>query len=254
VYQDVRTVVVADGQEVGRAGARFVARHLRRHPKTVLGLATGTTTISFYEELVRLHGKDGLDFSGVVTFNLDEYYGVGPDDPRSYHWFMQQHFFRFVNLNPANAHLPDGRADCVETECRRYEEAIAASGGVDLQVLGIGINGHIGFNEPGTPLGTTTQLVRLRPETVHRNEGLTGATSPLPEVAISVGLRTIMNARRLLLMASGASKAAAVRAALEGPVVGEVPASILQLHPDLKVILDLAAAEMLSHAKAVDLG
>lgn len=247
-------IVVSDAEMVGREGAHLVAAHLREHPVTVLGLATGQTTIPFYRELVRLHREEGLDFAGVTTFNLDEYYGLGPDDPRSYHWFMQEHLFRHVNLDPARTHLPDGLAPEAEAECRRYEALIEAADGIDLQVLGIGTNGHIGFNEPGTALGASAQLVHLRPETVHRNEALAGVRVTLPETALSLGVKDIMHARRLLLMASGPEKAAAVAAALEGPVDDEVPASVLQLHPDLAVLLDRAAASRLRQPGEVSAG
>ncbi|MGE5509477.1 MAG: glucosamine-6-phosphate deaminase [Chitinophagales bacterium] len=237
----MESLVVCGREEVGRAGAAVVAAALRQQPRLVLGLATGETTLPFYRELVRLHREEGLDFAGVTTFNLDEYYGLGPEDPRSYHHFMQERFFRHVNLDPARTHLPDGLATDVAAECRRYEALIAAAGGIDLQVLGIGVNGHIGFNEPGTALAAETQLVRLRPETIHRNERLTQATA-LPEQAISLGVKTIMHTRRLLLLAAGPEKAPAVAAALEGPVTDAVPASVLQLHPALTVILDRDAA------------
>lgn len=249
----MRIIVVQDAEEVGRRGAQFVAEHLRRHPRTVLGMATGQTTVPFYRELVRLHREEGLDFSRATTFNLDEYYGLAPDDPRSYHRFMREHLFRHVNLDPARTHLPDGTARDAAAECRRYTEAIVAAGGIDLQVLGIGVNGHIGFNEPGTALGAQAQLVRLRPETVQRNEALAGRVE-LPPTALSLGVKDIMHARRLLLLASGPEKAGAVAAALEGPVTDEVPASVLQLHPDLTVVLDRAAAAKLTRPAEVNAG
>ncbi|MGE5507868.1 MAG: glucosamine-6-phosphate deaminase [Chitinophagales bacterium] len=236
-----RQLVVRTSKEVGRRGARLLAAFVRRRPGAVLGLATGSTMVPFYRELVRLHLAGQVDFAGVTTFNLDEYYGLGPEDPRSFHYYMQQHFFRWVNVPPKRRFLPDGLAQDPEAECRRYEALLAQSGGLDLQVLGIGVNGHIGFNEPGTHLGSGTQILRLRPETVARNEGLLGGLA-LPEMAISVGIKTIMHARRLLLLASGAEKAEAVRRALAGPVSEEVPASALQLHPALTVILDAPAA------------
>lgn len=239
--------IVPGSEEVGREAARFVASFLWRRPDAVLGLATGSTTIPFYQELVNIHQTDGLDFSRVVTFNLDEYYGVGPEDPRSYHYFMQEHFFHWVNINPDNIHLPDGLATDPGAECNRYEEAMAEAGGVDLQVLGIGVNGHIGFNEPFTALETETQLVRLHSETLKRNQTLAGTwVEPLPAQAISVGVKSIMHARQLLLLASGPEKARAVSKALEGAVTVEVPASVVQLHPALTVILDQAAAAKLS--------
>lgn len=241
----MRVTLFADGEAVGREGARFVAACLRRWPAMVLGLATGETTLPFYRELARLHREEGLDFARATTFNLDEYYGLSPDDPRGYHRFMAEHLFSLVNLDPARTHLPDGLAPDVEAECRRYEAEIEQAGGIDLQVLGIGVNGHIGFNEPGTALGATTGLVRLRSETIRRNRRVAQATA-LPETALSLGVKTIMHARCLLLLASGPEKAEAVARALEGPVTEAVPASVLQLHPALTVILDRAAARRLS--------
>jgi glucosamine-6-phosphate deaminase len=216
-----------------------VAEAVRRRPSLVLGLATGATTVPFYRELVRLHRETGLSFRQVTTFNLDEYQGLAPEDPRSYHYFMARNFFDLVDVDPRRTHLPDGLAADAAAECRRYEQAIALEGGIDLQVLGIGLNGHIGFNEPGTQLGAETQLVHLKPSTLERNQALAGKA--LPEEALSLGVKTIMHARRLLL-ASGAIKAPAVAAALEGPVSDGLPASVLQLHPDLTVVLDEAAA------------
>lgn len=237
--------VLPDAEAVGREGARVVAAFLRRHQRSVLGLATGATMVPFYSELVRLYHEGLLDFSGVTTFNLDEYCGVGPGDPCSYHYFMQEHLFRWVNLEPVRIHLPNGVATDAEAECRSYEAQIEAAGGIDLQVLGIGVNGHIGFNEPRNGLGTVTQVVQLEPGTLTRNQRVSGAAKPLPHTAISVGIKTIMHAQHLLLLASGAEKAEAVAKALQGPVTDEVPASVLQLHPNLLVVLDQAAASEL---------
>ncbi|MGE5623864.1 MAG: glucosamine-6-phosphate deaminase [Methanocella sp.] len=237
--------VVPEAKAVGREAARAVAAFILRHPRTVLGLATGTTMVPFYEDLVRLYREGLLDFSQVTTFNLDEYCGVGADDPRSYHSFMREHLFRWVNLDATRIHLPDGMVEDAGSECERYEAVIDGAGGIDLQVLGIGVNGHIGFNEPHTGLGTITHVTNLDPGTVTRNQRVTGATEPLPHTAISVGVKTIMRARHLLLLAFGRDKAEALSQALEGPITDEVPASVLQLHPDLRVILDQDAAAKL---------
>lgn len=230
--------------QLSAAAAQMVAEQIRKKPEAVLGFATGATPIGLYRELVRMHREEGLSFARVTTFNLDEYYGLGPNDPRSYRRFMQDHLFGHIDLDPVRIHLPDGLAPDVEAECERYERAIEEAGGIDLQILGIGRNGHIGFNEPGTSLGTTTQVVDLTDETVAVNSRL--AQAELPQRAISMGIKSIMRSRMIVLLASGPEKAQIVAEALEGPVTQDIPASILQLHPNLTVMLDRTAASCLS--------
>lgn len=241
-------IAVLEGYgELSQAAARMVGDQVRRKPESVLGLATGTTPLGMYRELVRLHREEGLSFARVTTFNLDEYYGLAPSDPRSYRRFMEENLFAHVDADPAKVHLPDGLAPDVEAECERYERAIAEAGGIDLQVLGIGRNGHIGFNEPGTSLGTTTQVVDLTEETVAVNSRLVSAE--IPRRAISMGIKSIMQSRAILLLACGPEKAEIVARALEGPVTPDLPASILQLHPNLTVMLDRAAAANLTRTQ-----
>jgi glucosamine-6-phosphate deaminase len=238
-------IVTLEGYEqVSQAAARLVADQIRRKPDAVLGLATGATPMGMYRELVRMHREEGLSFARVTTFNLDEYYGLVPSDPRSYRRFMEENLFAHVDADAARVHLPDGLAPDVEAECERYEAAIAEAGGIDLQVLGIGRNGHIGFNEPGTLLGTTTQVVDLTEETVTVNSRLVQAE--IPRRAISMGIKSIMRSRAIILLACGPEKAEIVARALEGPVTPDLPASILQLHPNLTVMLDRAAAARLN--------
>jgi glucosamine-6-phosphate deaminase len=248
----MRVTVRPDLDAMSRAAARLVADAVARKPDLVLGLAAGTTQIGLYRALVR-HRRDGrLDLSRIVTFNLDEYLGIGDDHPQSFRRFIAEHFLDHVDLRSGNAHAPESRpADCV-AHCRAYERAIAEAGGIDLLLLGIGANGHIGFNEPGSSLASRTRAVTLAAETIAaiRRRGAFGSGGSAPERAITMGVGTILEARRLLLMASGPAKAAAVAGAVEGPVAPALPASSLQRHPDATILVDAAAASALRREKA----
>jgi len=235
----VEIVIAASYSEMSRRAAALVADRIRTDPALVLGLATGRTPVGLYAELVRLYRRGRLDFSRVVTFNLDEYLGLPPDHPWAFRRYMDRHLFEHVNLDPSNIHFLRGVTPDPEEECRRYEEALRAAGGVDLQVLGIGRNGHIGFNEPGTPFECGTHLVTLKKSTLIANFG---RLDDVPEQALTMGILTIMRSREILLLASGSDKAEAVARTVGGPVTTEVPASVLQLHPRVTVILDEAAA------------
>lgn len=235
-------VIVDSYRELSLRAAAHVAALLRRKPNAVLGLATGSTPVGLYQELVRLHRQEGLDFSRVTTFNLDEYWGLPDDHPASYHRFMQENLFGLVNLRPENTHIPSGTAENMEAECERYEEAIRRAGGIDLQILGIGQNGHIGFNEPGTPFTSRTRVVDLTEDTRRANARFFPSLEEVPRRAVTMGIATIMEAREILLLASGKEKAAALAAAVEGEVTPEVPASVLQTHPRVTVLADRAAA------------
>jgi glucosamine-6-phosphate deaminase len=233
-------------EELGREAARVVANAVRRNPTLRLGLATGSTTLGMYNELGRLHKHDALDFSRVVTFNLDEYLGLPPKHAQSFHHFMHQNFFSHVNVDPANIHIPDGAiASNYDQYCCAYEKAIRDAGGIDLQILGIGRNGHIGFNEPTSSLGSRTRLKVLSKETIDDNRKFFGPGEKIPECAITMGIGTILEAKRILLLASGSSKAAAIASAIEGPVTASVTASALQLHPDVTFIVDQEAGSQL---------
>ncbi|NGO38573.1 glucosamine-6-phosphate deaminase [Limisphaera ngatamarikiensis] len=242
----VEVIVLSTAEEAVRLVARVVARSVRARPDLVLGLATGRTMEGVYRELVRLHREEGLDFSRCRTFNLDEYVGVSSDDPRSFRHWMQEHFFRHVNLQPANVHLPDGMAADLEAECLRYEEQIRAAGGVDLQLLGIGRAGHIGFNEPLSSLQSRTRVKMLTPVTIRQNAAACGGEDRVPRRAVTMGVGTILEARWCVLVALGLEKAEVVARAVEGPITSMVPASALQLHPRCTVVLDEAAASLLS--------
>ena len=239
-------IVQSTPEEASLMAARHVARLVRAKPNAVLGLATGATPLTLYRELVRMHREEGLDFSGVTTFNLDEYLGLAPMHPASYHAFMRGHFFDEVNVDPDRIHIPDGLADDVPAYCRRFEDAIRAAGGIDLQVLGIGTDGHIGFNEPSSSLASRTRIKTLTPRTRRDNVASFGSAENVPFHVITMGVGTIMEAREVVLLAFGAKKAAAVAAAVEGPITAMSPASILQMHPVAKCIVDEAAATRLA--------
>ena len=225
--------------------ARIVAHDLRANPHLVLGLATGATMECVYRHLVRLHKEEGIDFSLCRTFNLDEYVGLAASDPNSYRHYMDSHLFHKVNLDPRNTHLPNGQAQDLDAECRDYEAAIQRFGGIDLQLLGIGKAGHIGFNEPLSALRSRTRVKALAPATIKQNAPLFGGAEKMPRRAITMGVGTIIEARRCLLLATGESKAGVIAQAVEGPITSMVSASALQLHPRCTVIVDEAAAGQL---------
>lgn len=233
-------VNVRDYREMSRRAAALVAARIRGKPDLVLGLATGQTPRGMYAELVRLHAERGLDFSRVTTFNLDEYLGLAPNHPWSCRRFMDEHFFGRVNLDPARINFPDGLAANPHEECRRYDEALRAAGGVDLQVLGIGRNGHIGFNEPGTPLDKGTHVASLAKSTRVVNFGRAAGA---PRQGLTMGVASIMRCREILLLASGPDKATVLARSVTGRVTPKVPASVLQMHPAVTVIVDEATAE-----------
>ena len=236
-------IIRRDSRQVCAEAARIVAAAVRAKPTLVLGLATGSTPVGMYQELVRLHREDGLDFSRVTTFNLDEYLGLAAEHEQSYHYYMNEHLFRHINIAPENVHIPDGQVSGrYESYCESYERQIRAAGGIDLQVLGIGKNGHIGFNEPASSLASRTRVKTLTMETIAANRRLFRPEDTMPDCAITMGIGTILQARRLLLLASGKAKDKAVAKAVEGPITASATASALQIHPDATVLLDRAAA------------
>jgi glucosamine-6-phosphate deaminase len=241
----VRVIIELDIEAASRRAAGFVAELVRKKPRCVLGLATGSTPLLTYRELIRLHREEGLDFSQVTTFNLDEYVGLGPTHPQSYRQFMQQNLFDHLNLEPSHTNVPDGRALDFELHCRQYEQRIHDAGGIDLQILGVGSDGHIAFNEPGSSLGSRTRLKTLASETIRDNARFFGGEDKVPRLAVTMGVGTILESRRCLLLAYGPHKALAVRDTVEGPVTAQVTASALQLHREVIGIFDEAAARLL---------
>ncbi len=235
-------IIQRDKEAAALLAARIVANELRSNPRAVLGLATGSTMEAVYRHLVRMHREQKLDFSKCSTFNLDEYVGLTATDPNSYRYFMNKHLFMQVNINVENTHLPDGRAADLGAECRHYEALIAKAGGIDLQLLGIGKSGHIGFNEPLSALRSRTREKALTPTTIKQNAPFFGGEDKMPRRAITMGVGTILDAKRCLLLATGEEKAGIIAQAVEGPITSMVTASALQLHQRATVIVDEAAA------------
>lgn len=242
----MRVIIEKGAAAVSRRAGPFVAALVRRKPDCVLGLATGKTPLGLYQELIRLHQEEGLDFSRVTTFNLDEYVGLAPTHTQSYRYFMDENLFRHINIDRARTHVPDGRATDLEASCRQYEQMIRDAGGIDLQVLGIGRDGHIAFNEPGSSLGSRTRVKTLTSETIRDNADFFGSPDLVPRLALTMGVGTILESRRCLLLAIGAAKAAAIRSAIEGPVTAQVTASALQMHQDAIAIVDEEAGSWLT--------
>ncbi|MGI6651211.1 MAG: glucosamine-6-phosphate deaminase [Limnochordia bacterium] len=236
----MNVIVVNNFNRMSEEAAKLLVAQVRTKPGSVLGLATGSTPLGVYKLLAEYH-QAGVDFSRVITFNLDEYIGLAPDHPQSYRYYMEENLFSKINIKQENTHVPSGIAPDLEAECRRYEEAIRQAGGIDLQLLGIGSNGHIGFNEPGTPFDSTTQIVDLTESTIRDNSRFFDSPDEVPTQAVSMGIKSIMQAKSIVLIASGGSKADAVCAAVHGPVTPEVPASVLQLHPSVTIVVDQAA-------------
>jgi glucosamine-6-phosphate deaminase len=238
----MEVIIRPNDEAAASLAARIIARELRANPNLVLGLATGKTMERVYRHLVRLHQTEKLDFSLCRTFNLDEYVGLFPSDPNSYRYYMNHHLFRHVNVDPRNTYLPNGLATDLDGECRRYEATIQRFGGIDLQVLGIGRAGHIGFNEPLSALRSRTRVKALTPVTLKQNSAPFGGEEKMPRRAITMGVGTILECRRCVLLATGASKAKVIAQAVEGPITSMISATALQLHARSTVIVDEEAA------------
>ena len=235
-----------DPQDVADLAAQRVADLLHDQPRAVLGLPTGRTPILMYDLLAEQYAAGTIDFSQVQTFNLDEFVGIGEDHPGSYRAYMRRYLFDRINLPDGQGHVLDGLAADADVECERFEERIAAAGGLDLQILGLGANGHIGFNEPADGLMARTHRVALLPSSREANAGFFGGDlAQVPTEAMTMGMGTILKTRRLLLLVTGGEKAATVAAMLRGPITTHLPASFLQLHPDVELICDGAAAEQI---------
>ena len=238
--------VFKDDRTLARTLAAQIAKSLAEKPDLVLGLPTGRTPIRLYHELGAMHGKGQADFARATTFNLDEFLGIPSSHPGSYRSFMEEHFFSRVNVAPERINIPNGAAADPAAECMRYERAIADAGGIDLQLLGIGTNGHIGFNEPARELAAMTHRVVLKASTRHSNAGLFGGDeSQVPTEALSMGMATIMHAGRIVLIATGKSKARCIQRVVHGPITTKLPASFLQLHRHVELMLDESAASAL---------
>lgn len=230
-----------DYADMSRKAANILSAQVIMKPDCVLGLATGSTPIGVYNQLVEWYNKGDIDFAQVRTVNLDEYCGLSPDNVHSYAYFMRKYLFDRVNISLSNTNIPDGLAENGELECIRYDKVIQKLGGVDMQLLGLGHDGHIGFNEPEEAFEKSTHVAVLKPETRQANQRFFGEGEEVPTQAITMGIKSIMQARKILLIVSGEDKAAILARALEGPVTPRIPASILQLHNDVTVVADTAA-------------
>ncbi len=234
--------ILNDYEQVSKAAALEVKHALNSKPDAVLGLATGSTPLGLYKELVRMHREESLDFSQVTTFNLDEYVGLGREDKQSYHYFMHENLFRHINIPAQNIFIPSGTTDNYEAFCAWYEQRIAKCGGIDLQILGIGSDGHIAFNEPTSSLGSRTRIKTLAKQTIDDNSRFFDRAEDVPVYAITMGVGTILEARKIVLLATGENKAEAVAAAIEGPVTSMITASALQMHQNVSTYIDEEAA------------
>jgi glucosamine-6-phosphate deaminase len=244
----VEAIIRPDKDSAAALVARLMARELRANPALVLGLATGRTMEAVYRILARMHVDEALDFSLCRTFNLDEYVGLSAEDNRSYRYYMNRHLFSQVNLDLRNTNLPDGTAADLDAECREYEQKIKRCGGIDLQLLGLGQAGHIGFNEPLSALRSRTRVKALSPVTIAQNAALFAGAENVPRRAITMGVGTILECGRCLLLATGESKAEVIAKAVEGPITSMISASALQLHARCTVVVDEAAASKLQAA------
>jgi glucosamine-6-phosphate deaminase len=241
----MEVIIKPDAAAVSKEAARIFQDQLDRKPNSVLGLATGSTPIGLYRELIVLSRANLIDFSRATTFNLDEYVGLPAGHPQSYAQFMRQHLFAHINIPAASTHIPKTSGGNIARLCDDYEAAIRRAGGIDLQLLGIGTDGHIGFNEPSSSLASRTRLKTLTPRTIADNARFFGSEEAVPQHVVTMGVGTIMEARHCLVMALGEGKARAVTAMVEGPITADCPASILQMHPKCTLIVDEPAASAL---------
>lgn len=242
----MRILISETYEEMSRRAASVMAEQLVENPHSVLGLATGSTPLGMYAELGRKCAAGEITFREVKTVNLDEYYGLAPDHEMSYRYFMNTNFFSLIDIDPANTNLPDGTAPSPAMECQRYDRLIDSVGGIDMQLLGIGHDGHIGFNEPGDHFVPGTNYVRLTEETIRANSRFFASEEDVPRYALTTGIRAIMQAKKILMVVNGKDKAEILHRALFGPITPQVPASILQLHPDVTVCADAEALSVIA--------
>ncbi len=237
----MKIIKASDYQGMSRKAANIISAQIILYPASILGFATGTTPIGVYSQLAEWYKKGDLDFSQIRTVNLDEYCGLPGSHPQSYRYFMNKNLFEKINIPLTNTFLPNGMAEDFKKECQRYDTTISDLGGIDLQLLGIGHNGHVGFNEPNESYDKMTHQVKLTERTIEANARLFENQEEVPRYALTMGIKAIMQAKKVLLIASGKEKAAILAQALTGPITPSIPASILQLHPDLTVVADEAA-------------
>ncbi|MFP4082495.1 MAG: glucosamine-6-phosphate deaminase [Candidatus Aminicenantes bacterium] len=242
----METIIKKDYDQICEQAAEIIHQTWHKKNNLVLGLPTGNTPLGVYKRLSLLYQKGEMDFSQVTTFNLDEYLGLKENHPRSFSYYMEKNFFQHVNIRKENIHRLKGIPENIDDHCRQYEQEIKSAGGIDIQLLGVGRNGHIGFNEPSSSLSSRTRVKTLTQETIQANSPLFENKNEIPRFCLTMGIGTIMEARMIILLASGKDKSEAIRKSVEGPITASVPASILQLHPQVKVIVDQEAASLLS--------
>lgn len=243
---DILRIIIADNYEdMSKKAANMVAAQILLKPNSVLGLATGSTPLMTYKYLIKLFSDETISFKEAVTFNLDEYVGINKGNENSYYYYMENNFFKHIDVKQENTHIPSGNAEDLSAECSTYEEKIKLSGGIDFQILGIGNNGHIGFNEPNLKFEAVTHVIDLDEETIKANSRFFTSEAEVPKKAITMGVKTIMNTRKVLLLANGRGKAETIYNSIYGKIDPNLPASILQLHPDVTFILDKEAASLL---------
>ncbi len=242
----MKVIVCQSYDEMSEVAAGIVAQSVKNRPKIVLGLPTGSTPIGMYRYLIKMYQKQKLSFKNVVTFNLDEYVGLEESHVNSYRYFMNQNFFDHIDIKQNNINIPDGNSEDVQRECDKYESKIINSGGIDLMILGLGVNGHIGFNEPSSHFPVRTHVAKLDRSTIKANSRFFKCIAEVPRFSITMGIGTILKSTRVLLLANGLVKAPAVKNVIEGPVTPAHPGSILQFHTNVTVVLDLQAASQLT--------
>ncbi len=250
---NMRVIVAKDYEELSKKAANIISSQITLKPNSVLGLATGSTPIGTYRELVRLYNEGNISFKEVVTFNLDEYYGLDSNNQQSYAYYMNQQLFNHIDIKKDNINIPNGMTEDIGLECKNYEKKIRQANGIDIQLLGIGRNGHIGFNEPDVKFEALTHLVELDEDTIKANSRFFASIDDVPKLAISMGIKTIMQSRSIILLASGAEKAKTIHHMILEKITPELPASVLQLHPNVTVILDEEAALLLTEGDLLEM-
>lgn len=245
----MRIICTQDYQQLSKKAADIVASQIILKPDSILGLATGSTPLDMYKQLIMAYREGHINFKEVTTFNLDEYYGLDKENEQSYSYYMHENFFKHINIDIDKVNIPSGAAKDIKKECLEYEKRIRSLGGIDIQVLGIGRNGHIGFNEPDLKFEALTHIVKLDEQTIKDNSRFFDTIEDVPTKAISMGIKTIMRARKIILLANGKEKADAIYGAIYGKITPELPASVLQLHPDVVFIVDNEAASRLDIEK-----
>jgi len=243
----MRVVILPNAEQASLFAAEQVKKQITRKPTSVLGLATGSTPLKLYKELIESQKRGEISFADASSFNLDEYLGLAPEHPQSYHRFMRENFFEHIDIDLNNTHIPQGLTDNPITSCEAYEAKILEKGGIDLQILGIGRNGHIGFNEPSSGLASRTRVKTLSPSTIDDNARFFGPDETQPTLSLTMGIGTILDSKKLVLLAYGDGKADAIKDTVEGPLSASCPASALQMHKDALVIIDESAASKLEH-------